>query len=117
VLKDAVAYSIYGVRGANGVIVVTTKRGRTGKNKSCLRFLCWSPGIFKERTPHIERRKKNADLTWIAKKNSHDTLANGNPYDPLYGNGPKPILPGLSFCGKSSRYIIRRKPLCRRQPV
>jgi TonB-linked SusC/RagA family outer membrane protein len=30
VLKDAGAASIYGVRGANGVIVVTTKKGRTG---------------------------------------------------------------------------------------
>ena len=31
VLKDAGAASIYGVRGSNGVIVVTTKRGRSGK--------------------------------------------------------------------------------------
>jgi TonB-dependent SusC/RagA subfamily outer membrane receptor len=31
VLKDASAYSIYGVRGANGVIVVTTKKGKTAK--------------------------------------------------------------------------------------
>jgi TonB-dependent SusC/RagA subfamily outer membrane receptor len=33
VLKDAGAYSIYGVRGANGVIVVTTKSGKEGKTK------------------------------------------------------------------------------------
>jgi len=31
VLKDAAASSIYGVRGANGVIVVTTKKGKQGK--------------------------------------------------------------------------------------
>jgi TonB-dependent starch-binding outer membrane protein SusC len=31
VLKDASAVSIYGSRGANGVIVVTTRKGRTGK--------------------------------------------------------------------------------------
>src|SRR5690606_20874834 len=31
VLKDAGAAAIYGVRGANGVIIVTTKRGRTGE--------------------------------------------------------------------------------------
>lgn len=31
VLKDAAAASIYGVRAANGVILVTTKRGATGK--------------------------------------------------------------------------------------
>jgi TonB-dependent starch-binding outer membrane protein SusC len=31
VLKDAGAAAIYGVRGSNGVIVITTKRGRSGK--------------------------------------------------------------------------------------
>jgi TonB-dependent starch-binding outer membrane protein SusC len=33
VLKDASAASIYGSRAANGVILVTTKRGRSGKTK------------------------------------------------------------------------------------
>lgn len=33
VLKDAAATSIYGMRGANGVIMVTTKRGDAGKTK------------------------------------------------------------------------------------
>ena len=31
VLKDASATAIFGVRGANGVILITTKRGKTGK--------------------------------------------------------------------------------------
>lgn len=31
ILKDASATAVYGVRGANGVIIVTTKRGRTGE--------------------------------------------------------------------------------------
>src|SRR5688572_19978699 len=33
VLKDAASQSIYGSRAANGVIVVTTKKGRAGKTK------------------------------------------------------------------------------------
>lgn len=33
VLKDAQATSIYGSRGSNGVIVITTKKGRAGKTK------------------------------------------------------------------------------------
>jgi TonB-linked SusC/RagA family outer membrane protein len=33
VLKDASATSVYGVKGANGVIIVTTKRGTTGAPK------------------------------------------------------------------------------------
>ncbi|NNV55831.1 SusC/RagA family TonB-linked outer membrane protein [Limnovirga soli] len=31
ILKDASATAIYGSRGANGVVIITTKRGRTGK--------------------------------------------------------------------------------------
>ncbi len=31
VLKDASATAVYGVRGANGVILITTKRGKTGQ--------------------------------------------------------------------------------------
>ncbi|MDO5980168.1 SusC/RagA family TonB-linked outer membrane protein [Flavivirga spongiicola] len=33
VLKDASATAIYGVRGANGVIIITTKRAKAGKTK------------------------------------------------------------------------------------
>ena len=33
ILKDASATAVYGVKGANGVIIVTTKRGRVGKAK------------------------------------------------------------------------------------
>lgn len=33
ILKDASATAIYGSRGANGVIIVTTKRGKSGKPK------------------------------------------------------------------------------------
>lgn len=33
ILKDASATAIYGARGANGVVLVTTKRGKAGENK------------------------------------------------------------------------------------
>lgn len=33
ILKDATASSIYGARGANGVVLVTTKQGESGKTK------------------------------------------------------------------------------------
>ncbi len=38
IMKDATATSIYGARGANGVILVTTKEGREGPAKLSLRF-------------------------------------------------------------------------------
>ncbi|WP_341837738.1 TonB-dependent receptor [Chitinophaga pollutisoli] len=38
ILKDASATSLYGARGANGVILVTTKEGKAGKAKINFRF-------------------------------------------------------------------------------
>ncbi|MFA4868558.1 MAG: SusC/RagA family TonB-linked outer membrane protein [Pedobacter sp.] len=37
-LKDAAATAVYGVRGANGVIIITTKRGVQGKTKIKARY-------------------------------------------------------------------------------
>ncbi|WP_262247896.1 SusC/RagA family TonB-linked outer membrane protein [Parapedobacter soli] len=38
ILKDASANALYGARGANGVILVTTKQGKEGKPKINIRF-------------------------------------------------------------------------------
>jgi len=36
IMKDATATSLYGARGANGVILVTTKEGKEGKAKNII---------------------------------------------------------------------------------
>ncbi|MBT9189567.1 TonB-dependent receptor [Zobellia russellii] len=38
ILKDAAATAIYGSRGANGVVLITTKRGKSGKPKVNINF-------------------------------------------------------------------------------
>lgn len=38
VLKDAAASAVYGVRGANGVVMIETKRGKIGKPQVSVRF-------------------------------------------------------------------------------
>jgi TonB-dependent starch-binding outer membrane protein SusC len=38
ILKDAAASSIYGSRGANGVVLITTKKGKAGKTKFNLSY-------------------------------------------------------------------------------
>lgn len=40
ILKDASATAVYGVRGANGVILITTKRGELGKPKISFSTKC-----------------------------------------------------------------------------
>jgi len=87
VLKDAGAASIYGSRASNGVIIITTKKG---KGKINVHY----DGYLGTQVPksgnvyHILNPQQQADLGWMAMKNSNIT-----PSDPLYGNGPTPVLP------------------------
>jgi TonB-linked SusC/RagA family outer membrane protein len=70
VLKDASASSIYGARGANGVIVVTTKKGKKGSMKV----------IYNAYTglQSVTVVPKYLDAVNYAKlKNEHDINANG----------------------------------------
>lgn len=79
VLKDASATAIYGSRGANGVVLITTKKGQKGK-------------------PRIEL-STNLGFSRIAKKIEMldaYTYANytneGIIYDGIYNNSPSPTL-------------------------
>ncbi len=58
VLKDASATAIYGSRGSNGVIIITTKKGRRGQ----------SPSV-----------SYNGSVTWSMKKKTIDVM-NGDEY-------------------------------------
>lgn len=40
IMKDATATALYGARGANGVVLVTTKEGQEGRVKVSLRYEC-----------------------------------------------------------------------------
>jgi TonB-linked SusC/RagA family outer membrane protein len=50
VLKDAATTAIYGIRGANGVVLVTTRRGKSGRPKVTLsnQFAISSPTIRRQ---------------------------------------------------------------------
>lgn len=60
VLKDASATAVYGVRGANGVVVVTTKRGKAGKLK--LNFKSNATYSYSPRMPEYVNAYKYASL-------------------------------------------------------
>ncbi|MEO7310230.1 MAG: TonB-dependent receptor [Chitinophagaceae bacterium] len=88
VLKDAAATAIYGARGANGVIVITTKTGKPGKLKLAYNGFFGFKNLAKELdvlSPYdfivyqYERsRGSNADSTSFSKNygSTWDTLAN-----------------------------------------
>lgn len=93
VLKDAGAAAIYGVRGSNGVIVVTTKRGRAGKVSIAYDAYYGTQRPLKNGFDLLNPQEM-ADLTWLAYRNSGQIdPATGNPTHPQYGSGPKPVLP------------------------
>tara|TARA_R110000868_G_scaffold21779_6_gene90260 strand:+ start:608 stop:3766 length:3159 start_codon:yes stop_codon:yes gene_type:complete len=70
ILKDAAAAAIYGSRASNGVVLITTKRGKTGKPK--FTFNTYS-GVSKEvkrvdmlsAEQWIDRAKTMIDTQWI----------------------------------------------------
>jgi TonB-linked SusC/RagA family outer membrane protein len=99
VLKDAGAYAIYGVRGANGVIVVTTKKGRTNKPTISYNFYMGLQMPLEKGLNYLNPHEE-ADLAWLQYKNSGLVNSSGNPSDLLYGTGPKPVLPDYIVAGK-----------------
>lgn len=84
VLKDAAATAIYGSRGANGVVIITTKKGGYGE-KATIAFNA-SAGISKlgkkidlmDAYEHANYTKLARDLSWINKD-----PANHSADDPL----------------------------------
>ena len=67
ILKDAAATAVYGVKGANGVIIITTKRGSIGKPKLSIN----STFTFKQPTSPVDMANSYETLSLynIASKN------------------------------------------------
>ncbi|RAJ11114.1 TonB-linked SusC/RagA family outer membrane protein [Chitinophaga skermanii] len=84
ILKDASATAIYGSRGANGVIIITTKRGKAGRNN--INFESYY-GVQK-----VRKKLDMLDATQFAKL-INEGIANNNA-DNLAANPnytPKPL--------------------------
>ena len=79
VLKDASAGALYGARGANGVVMITTKKGETGKTKvSFKNTLGWSYRAL----PKYENvnQKEFVQLSYEALRNSYE-FTNGMSHE------------------------------------
>ncbi len=91
VLKDAGAASIYGARAANGVIILTTKRGsKNEKVKVSYDAYYGSQRVKQGNVWNTLSPQEMANLKWVALKNT-------NPGEPIndaqYGSGATPVLP------------------------
>ena len=93
ILKDASATAVYGVRGANGVILITTKKGKAGKAKYNLRH---TEGVttftklpsFADGPTYMAMSNEALTTRGLVPKYSQDdiekTRANADPY--MYPN-------------------------------
>lgn len=86
VLKDAGAAAIYGVRGSNGVIIVTTKRGGGAMKVSY-------DAYYGTQRPlgngwDLASPTQTGEAKWSQAFNDGNT-----PTDPQFGSGPTPVVP------------------------
>lgn len=97
VLKDASSASIYGSRAANGVIIITTKKGKSGAPQFSFNSR-FGVQTGKVNLDMIIDPQQFGDLLWTQRKNA-GVLTNGNPSHPQYGNGPTAVVPDYILAG------------------
>jgi TonB-linked SusC/RagA family outer membrane protein len=87
VLKDASSAAIYGSRGANGVVLITTKHGRANQEPTITFSV--RTGLSQATTQYdMLNTKEYGDAVWLQAKNKGQ--ANN---DKQYGNGATPVIP------------------------
>lgn len=90
ILKDAVALAPFGMRGANGVIWVTTKRGMIGRPEITVNVRA---GI--QQPVNIQKPLRTADYTRLY--NEALSNDNGNRWTPYYTENEVSMLPDVDW--------------------
>ena len=86
VLKDASSASIYGSRAANGVIIITTKKGRSDEPSFNLRSYAGVQQVTN--LPDMLGAQEYADQLWASFRNDGKT-----PENDVLGSGANPLIP------------------------
>ena len=114
VLKDAASTAIYGARGANGVILVTTKKGKKGE---AVQFQLSSKIGTLRMVNRLDflNTQEYADLLWLQFKNSGVA-----PNSLLFGTGATPVIPKyvwpIGQTADLSKYDIVNNPIMEATP-
>jgi TonB-linked SusC/RagA family outer membrane protein len=86
VLKDASA-AIYGVAGSNGVIIITTKKGKSGRAK--VSYDAYYGVVTQGKGYDMANTQQEADAIWLQQRNS----GIANPTHAQFGSGANPVIP------------------------
>jgi TonB-linked SusC/RagA family outer membrane protein len=87
ILKDASSTAIYGARGANGVVIITTKRGQENQ-KPAVTFSLKTGVTSATNQYSMLNTQEYGEALWLQAKNTNST-----PNHPQYGSGANPVIP------------------------
>lgn len=96
VLKDASSASIYGSRAANGVVIITTKKGTRGKTQLSYDGMVGVQSVAN--LPDLLNAQQFGDTYFQALRNDGIT-----PSHVLYGNGEQAVVPEFLNADKTIR--------------
>lgn len=115
ILKDASATAIYGSRGSNGVVIINTKRGASGKAKMALDVYYGQQEIT--RKPEFLNAREQADYYYNSIRNRNLDLGNNISGDPAtWGvRVPQTVLDVLS--GKNTYDVSALDSVLRKAPM
>ncbi|WP_207509628.1 SusC/RagA family TonB-linked outer membrane protein [Telluribacter humicola] len=120
VLKDASAASIYGSRAGNGVVIITTKKGKAGKPTLSYDTYYGTQSAWKGLD--LTNTQEHADILWKSRINALNTLNNGiatpnagqsgliYPSNAQFGKGATPVIPDYIIPGGAMEGDPRTDP-------
>lgn len=94
ILKDASSAAIYGARGAGGVIIITTKKGK--KDKTRINYDAFYGSSKVTKYPEMLNTTEYGDLLW-----KQQIGAGLIPRSTQYGSGASPVIPDYILAGSS----------------
>jgi TonB-dependent starch-binding outer membrane protein SusC len=116
ILKDATSASIYGARAGNGVVIITTKKGKSGEPR--VTFDAYYGVQQPRKLLELLNTEEYGQYLWQSKRNAGVVNpTTGNPEQGQYGNGAEPrtpdyIVPSGAFDGdprvNPANYSINR---------
>jgi TonB-dependent starch-binding outer membrane protein SusC len=93
VLKDASSAAIYGSRASNGVVIITTKQGKSGPPKLSFNYRYGVQNYSKKFEDQLLTPMESAQLEWLSFTNSGFKVGDVGWGDAMYGYGATPVLP------------------------
>ena len=110
ILKDATATAIYGSRGANGVILITTKKGKVGATTIDVDFKTGANFRNLPRYTTITDPDEYLELSWSALYNNAQADGNANPgsfaSNALFDTGQSGIDPYYNYYDVPGNQVI-----------